>query len=231
MVHWVGFDSLPWGKSQFLTFNIMAKRGFTVMDIQQMKFDVLPFEGEWLEKLGTPEKNFKAIWYGPSGSGKSVDTLKLAAYLTKFGTVAFNSHEQRISSSLQKNINKFIPDAPSTLKFYDSLSYEEMLQKKRVHFWFIDSIQYMKFTYAQYQDFVEKRPNVSLILIGQINGKGRVKGGTDILHAVDIKVNVVAGVAEYRSRFLDTGYASIKLFSPKQPKKVQTINQLPFAND
>ena len=34
------------------------------------KFDIFPFEGEWKESFGEPEKNFQMIIYGDPGNGK-----------------------------------------------------------------------------------------------------------------------------------------------------------------
>ena len=64
-------------------------------------FNVFPFEGEWLESFGEPEKNFTMVLYGDPGNGKTEFAVKFTKYLTNFGRVAYCSYEQGISKSLQ----------------------------------------------------------------------------------------------------------------------------------
>ena len=45
------------------------------------KFDIFPFEGEWKESFGEPEKNFQMIIYGDPGNGKTEFSVKFAKYL------------------------------------------------------------------------------------------------------------------------------------------------------
>jgi predicted ATP-dependent serine protease len=194
-------------------------RGFTVGDIKEKKFRVLEFEDEWRNKMGNPEKNFKAFFYGPSASGKSVEVLKFADYLTKFGRVLYNSHEERIGKTLQDNINQFgIDGQGAKLMFYDALNYEEMCEvakNGRFQFIIIDSAQYMLFTEEQYKDFDRQFPRKSLIIISQINGKGKAKGGDALLHMVDIKVKILDGYATYKSRY-NKGHYEVDLFERKK---------------
>ncbi len=68
------------------------------------KFDIFPFEGEWKESFGEPEKNFQMIIYGDPGNGKTEFSVKFAKYLATFGKVLYCSYEQGISKSLQDAI-------------------------------------------------------------------------------------------------------------------------------
>lgn len=196
----------------------MSDKVMSVATLREKKFYTLGFQGEWLENFGDPERNFRAIFYGPSGSGKSTFTLKFAEYLgNNHGKVLYNSFEEGYSKTLQDRIIKTGVSSPR-LFFADRMQFAEMcdkMKKGRYQFGIIDSLQYMNFTYAQYKRFVDLFPTKSLIVISQVNGRGTIKGGTDIQHAVDIKVNIIGGKANIQSRFA-TQQRSIRLFQPEQ---------------
>ena len=186
-----------------------SKKAISIRTLKQKRFKLLDFDGLWKNRLGTPEEGFCAMIYGPSGSGKTTEMIRLAAYCSQFGKVMYNSWEEGISQTLQETIaDSEIPeDVP--MYFYDSLEYDVMCAKAkstRSKFIVIDSIQYMAFSYAQYQDFVKRFPTKSLLLISQVNNSGKPRNGTQILHAVDIKMQVNAGAAEYRSRYRKGGH-------------------------
>lgn len=204
----------------------MRKKGFTVAEISDKKFKTLPFTGGWLDKMGEPEHNFKMLAFGAPKSGKSVEILKLADYLTNFGRVLYNSHEEGISQSLQQRIANFgITGNGSKLMFFNALDYDEMVdvaKKGRYKFVIIDSAQYMKFTEANYIDFNARFSSKSLIIISQINAKGKTKGGTGFLHMVDIKLSIVNGYATYESRYRNEKY-TIDLYNRNIKKPSQLI--------
>ena len=59
----------------------MAKKTMSVKEILNKKFVVMDFTGQWEEKYGRPEQNFRAMFYGPAKSGKSTECLKFCQYL------------------------------------------------------------------------------------------------------------------------------------------------------
>lgn len=189
-----------------------------VRTLRQKQFHTMDFAEPYQAWMGNPERNFKAMVYGPSGSGKSTFVLKFADYLaSNHGKVLYNSHEEGFSQTLQDRIigNNITSDK---LYFADRMGYEEMvdrMKRSRCQFAVIDSLQYMNFTYAQYKDFVERAKSKSLIIISQTNNRGTVKGGTDILHAVDMKIKVAGGKATIQSRFNSSGVQTITLFNTK----------------
>ena len=203
----------------------MSKKAISVKTLREKKFHLLDFDGEWKEKMGDPEQGFRAMFYGPSGSGKTTEVLRFADYLAQhFGKVMYNSWEEGISKSIQDTVISQNLQADG-LFFFDGLSYEEMCEKAkrgRYRFVIIDSIQYMGFTYSQYQEFNRRFKAKGLILISQVNGKGKARGGEQILHAVDMKVGIDAGKANYRSRYRKGGHYTVDLF--KRPKKQLSLN-------
>lgn len=189
-----------------------------VKTLREKRFQTMELHAPWDTWMGLPERNFKMMVYGPSASGKSTFVLRLCNYLAEHhGKVLYNSHEEGFSQTLQDRVIANNIDAPG-LYFADRMPYDEMVdrvKRSRCQFAVIDSLQYMSFTYAQYKHFVEKLPAKSLIIISQTNNRGTVKGGTDILHAVDIKIQVVAGKATITSRFNGKGVQTVQLFQSK----------------
>lgn len=179
-------------------------RVISIKQIKEKNFHTLTLEEPWASKFGNPERSFKMMIYGPSGSGKSTMTMKLWDYLAhNFGKVLYNSWEEGIAQTLKDRIISTGVSSPN-LMFADRMSFGEMiekLKKGRYHFAVIDSVNYMKFSYSDYKEYEKQVPSKGLILINQVNGQGKIKGGTDILHATDIKINVVKGLAMIESRY------------------------------
>lgn len=192
------------------------KKALSAKHFLDKEFHLVGLQEEWLKKFGDAEVGFSIIMYGPSGSGKSVEVLRFANYFANnHGKVMYNSCEEGISKSIQDRIKQFNCDS-NKLYFYDNLTYQEMIHKAKVGRYqmvVIDSAQYMGFTYADYQDFVKRfKGKKSLIVVSQVNGQNKVRGGERILHAVDIKVNIIHGRAHIRSRYLK-GHQTITLFT------------------
>ena len=186
--------------------------------LRERRFKSLAFTGFWKELIGEPEQNFKVLCYGPEKSGKSTLVIKLANYLAEnFGKCLYNSHEEGHSKTFQDRIernnigseNLFIGHKVS---FEDMMS--ESFRKKYYKFVVIDSLQYMKLTYEQYKQLTERYRNMSFIFISQMNGRGKIKGGTDIAHAVDVKIHCFEGMARVESRFAQV--RTIKLFDKNE---------------
>ena len=73
-----------------------ARNAKGVRELLSMKFDTLPFEGEWYDAFGTPESRGVWIVWGKSGSGKTSFVMKLCKELCKYGRVVYNSLEEGI---------------------------------------------------------------------------------------------------------------------------------------
>lgn len=80
-------------------------RAASVEQVLKTKFQLLPFEGDWLESLGCPELTGTWIIWGSSGNGKTRFALQLCKYLCRFGRVAYNSLEEGVSQSLKLALN------------------------------------------------------------------------------------------------------------------------------
>lgn len=193
--------------------------------LKEKQFDSLEFDGLWLQLFGCPEKNFRMLCFGKEKSGKSTLVLRFADYLAaNFGKVFYNSHEEGFSKTFQDRI---ISNNISSEKLFigHKISYEEMMDdsfKRRYYkFIVIDSLQYMNLTYAQYKSLIERYNRKSFIFISQINGRGKIKGGTDISHAVDIKVFCSDGNAKVQSRFAEENIVEIFKGKKKGQLKIE----------
>jgi predicted ATP-dependent serine protease len=203
------------------------KKPISAQNIREKVFHVIPFEGDWATKYGQPEQSFSAMFYGPPGSGKSTEVLKFCEYLAQnFGAVCYNSCEEGISKTLQDTvINANVKS--NRIYFYDSLTFPELMEtlKKGKHkFAVIDSAQYMRLTYSQYQELRKAFPKKGIIIVSQVNGRGNVHGGQQMLHAMDIKANINAGLANIRSRYIKGGHVEFRLFGGKKQSVQQSLD-------
>ena len=190
-------------------------RTLSVTELSKKQFQCLEFDGDWKEMFGNPEVNFRLMFYGPPKSGKSTMVLKFSNYLAeKFGKVLYNSHEEGHSETLKKRIidNQI---TSKSLFIGHLIPFEEMLaiiKPRRYRFIIIDSVNYMNMNYHQYQLLIKTYPTKGFIFIAQVNGKGAVKGGTDIKHAVDGTVYMSNGTAHIQTRFAPE--KTIQIFKP-----------------
>jgi hypothetical protein len=171
-------------------------RAYSVSNVLTKKFNPLEFDGLWEQTLGKPDKAFSAIIFGRSSTGKTEAAIKLAKYLTNFGTVDYDSLEQGLSSTMQAAIERnHLENTKYPFRLLDRIPFEELLNRmkkpKSADFLFIDSAQYMRITKNQYYELKElmliKRKGI--IWVSQAKGK-EPKGALadDIRYDVDLKL-------------------------------------------
>jgi hypothetical protein len=171
-------------------------------------WDALP--AEWQRIIGLPEKGFKMLIWGASGSGKTTFTMHLCKALAGLGRVYYNSIEEGEGRTIQNAFKRAgLQDVPAE-KFAlgDRHSYDEMVEvlaakRNRIQFVVIDSIQYLNLTAAQYKNLVSLFPRKTFILISWEKAGGAPKGehAQGIRYMVDVKCYVKKGVAVADSRF------------------------------
>nr|WP_157535912.1 hypothetical protein [Mucilaginibacter sp. L294] len=141
--------------------------------------------GEFAPHLGDVPFAFQMIVAGNSGNGKTEYCIRLAKALAKYGKVAWLSYEQGHGYDLQKACNRNRMDEVSG-RFYiidpnesrkPNKSYLEELDeylkaRNSPDFIFIDSLDYTKFSFDDY-DFLKKKygKRKALIFISHANGK------------------------------------------------------------
>lgn len=156
-------------------FKTFARNAKGVRELLSMKFDTLPFEGEWYDAFGTPESRGVWIVWGKSGSGKTSFVMKLCKELCKYGRVVYDSLEEGISLTMQNTVRRsnmleanrrFLLVCESM----DELSLR-LKRQKSPDFVVIDSFQYTQMTYAQYIRFKERHKNKLLIFVSHASGQ------------------------------------------------------------
>lgn len=122
-------------------------RGLNVGNINQKKFQVIPFSGDWKEAFDEPEATGVWFIYGDSGAGKSSLSIQLAKELSKTRRVGVNSLEEGISLPLRKRIKQNGLEPKDRVVFYDRLNIEQLnellTKRKSIDVIFLDTVQYL----------------------------------------------------------------------------------------
>lgn len=159
------------------------KRAVSVAEIYTKKFNVLPFEGEWLDAIGEPELTGTWIVWGNSGNGKTRFVLQLCKYLASLGKkVIYDSLEEGASLSMR---NAFIDVGMEEVKrrilLLDAEPIDQLIERlkkrKSADVVAIDSVQYTGMNYKDYKALRAMFPKKLFILISHADGKnpeGRV---------------------------------------------------------
>ncbi len=158
----------------------------------EKSFHTFAFEGEWKDSFGEPEKNFKMIYYGGSGEGKTEFMVRFAKYLATFGKVSYVSPEQGISKSLQDAIiRNNLDDVSGKVMFLSGGLFSELvvyIKKSQSRIIIIDSLDYMKLTVEQFKILVKTYPKKAFIIIAWAkNGTPKSQHAKDIEFMCDIK--------------------------------------------
>lgn len=151
------------------------KRAISVDEILKMKFIEMPFEGEWLDSFGEPERTGVWLMWGHSGNGKTSFALQLSRYLTQFGKVAYNTLEEGARKSFQlavkrhhlKTVKKkfvILNEGLEDLK-------ERLSKRKSPDIIIIDSFQYTGLSKTEYKALKAEFPNKLFIFISHAEGK------------------------------------------------------------
>ena len=225
-------------------------RALNAKEFLSKKFETLPFDDVWLQAFGEPEANFSMIIYGKSGNGKTEVAVKFMKYMTKFGKCLYDSFEQGFSRSLQQAwIRQKIEEVSAQTLVVHKEPFEELVsrlrKKKSPRTVFIDSVQYIKLTYEQWQYLRTQFPRKRFIMIAHAE-RDDPKGGAAkaIEFDVDIKVLIKGFQLFPRSRFggnepfvfYEQGHQNWLLRQQKnrpmqKSKTEETAPELPFAKE
>ena len=184
-------------------------RTIGLKQLDQMKFDRLPFEGEWRKAVGNPTKNFSAILYGNSGNGKTTGIILLVKYVCSFGLRAcYISHEEGVSGTMQDAFNRqnMMSENSGQIVLAEDASFEETLEyfSKRgsPEVAIIDSIDHCDMTKEQYIILRQKLKKKIIILVAWSQGsRPKTQAAKDIEYMVDVKLFVKNFMIWPKSRF------------------------------
>jgi len=181
-------------------------------DIVNKQRYIYPFEGKFFESFGKPEKYAKWFFTGPSFSGKSTLMFIICQYLSRFGTVDYNNHEeaggdsetvvQKIGiSGMNGNNGIRLYKAPLESDVYETF-YDRLIKRKSASFAVLDSIQHAemnKKSYLHYTDSLcNPRKGKSMLFVSHWVKNDFTKF---VKHDCDIKVEVIGYVAHIESRY------------------------------
>lgn len=183
------------------------KRAYSPTEVQQMNIPCFPFEGEWEAAFGRPGRTGTWIIWGESGNGKSAFVMKLAKYLCRWCTVAYDSLEEGTGLSFQNTLNRERMDEVNRrFKILDGEPVDDLserLSKRRSpDAVIIDSFQYTGLTYASYKALKEKHRNKLLIFVSHCEGQNpEGRAAKKVAYDADMKIFIKGFRAMCKGRF------------------------------
>jgi hypothetical protein len=175
--------------------------------------NIYPFEGVYQNSFGRPERHAKWFITGPSFAGKSSLIFNLCNYLTQFGIVDYNNHEEAGGDSetvAHKIIQSGMQDKDGKVRLYkapiESNEYEtfgeRLMKKKSADFAVLDSIQHAELSKKQYLHLTDllchPKKGKSFLFISHWVKNDFTKF---VKHDCDIKIEVMGFVASVESRY------------------------------
>lgn len=186
------------------TFDRNAKG---VREIMEMKYDTFPFEGEWYDAFGLPER--KGVWliWGNSANGKTSFAMKLCKYLCQFGRVAYDSLEEGVSLTMRNTLVRYgMMDVNRRFLLIDNENMQQLSirlkRQKSPDIVVIDSFQYTQMTYREYISFKENHKNKLLIFISHADGRfPNGRAAKSVMYDASLKIYVEGFRAFSKGRF------------------------------
>lgn len=154
----------------------------SIKNVEDAKFQYIPFEGEWFQAFGRPERSGCWIIYGKSGQGKTHFALMLARELERLGMrVLFISLEMGLQSDFKSEIKQAgIYSGTSRIQLSsdcDGISdlESEITKQRSADVVFVDSVQYLGDQCGvKAKDIIalrKKYPRKMFIFISHVEGK------------------------------------------------------------
>jgi len=186
----------------------MLKRAISIDQITKMKFKTMKFDGAFADSFGVEvDRTGNWIIYGNSGHGKTTLCLMLAKYLTQFGRVAYDTIEEGARLSFQKAIIRHKFNAIEKRRFIiisEELPdiIERLSRQKSPDFIFIDSLQFLGISKAEYKKLVRMFPTKLFIWISHADGKKPYGTLAEYVeYNGDVKIRVEGFKAIVKGRF------------------------------
>lgn len=179
----------------------MGKRAYSVRNVMDAKFRTLPFDGEWLSAVGTPELTGSWMIYGAPKNGKTTFAMMLAKYLTRFGRVAYDSVEEGLSQTVKMAMERVgMEEVGHRLILLDKEGVDELSERlakrKSPGIVVIDSVQFLGLNFSQYKRLKERFPDKLFVYISHVDGR-KPEGST--AQSIWRDSNVYFNVEGYRA--------------------------------
>ncbi len=197
---------------------ITSEKIKTSIEVRQMEFKALGFNGEWNDFLGSPSLNFSMVIHGLPGQGKSTFSLLFALYLAEnFGKVIYITAEEGFSKTMQDKLKLNKASHPdlhiADLKSMDEIKAE--VNPNMYNFIFIDSLNVLHIDIEDLHELHKRYQGAAMITVSQSTKDGKIRGSQEIVHVCDIAIDVTNGVARTtKNRFQAT------------PKELEIFNRL-----
>lgn len=150
-------------------------RAWSVTDILNKKYKVIPFTGEWYNSFSQPEANGCWFIWANSGNGKTTFTLKLCKELTQFEKVLYNSLEEGSAMTMQLAFRKAGLATVKRKLMLVCETIDELIVRldkpKSQNIVVLDSFQYTGLTFERYRELIKRYPRKLFIIISQADGK------------------------------------------------------------
>ncbi len=169
------------------------------LSLDSMK-DKLPLKSDWLPIFGKPTKGFKALVFGKAGSGKTTMLLDFAKDFAGIGKVLYVTGEQsKVRNGELEIADTFVERAFSRSANVKNIEVAASLPKNLSQYDLVilDSVQALEMKPSDLDAIAEKYPELSIIIVSQINKRGNYKGTTAWAHNPDIIIELPSyGIAE-----------------------------------
>ena len=151
------------------------KRAYSVQNVLDAKFNVLPFDGQWLDAMGCPQLGGSWLIYGAPKNGKTTLAMQIAKYMCKFAKVAYNSVEEGLSLSIRAAIQRtYMEDVRRRFLLLDKEDVQDITERlsRRLSpdVIIVDSVQFLGLKWSEYKQLKDSFPNKLFIYISHIDG-------------------------------------------------------------
>ncbi|MCZ2084130.1 MAG: hypothetical protein LC112_07630 [Flavobacteriales bacterium] len=182
------------------------KKALSSTDLLAKKYDLIDWDGEWLDNFDSPES--RGVWSvsGNSGNGKTSFLLQLAKECTNHGRVLYNSLEEGDSLTMQKAWQMHgLQDCGRKIQLIKSTPEQldlRLSKRQSPDIIIIDSWQYMNLNFKEYLEMKEKYSKKLFIINQQMDGnKIMGKTGARINYDADLKIWVEGFKAFSKGRY------------------------------
>jgi nucleoside-triphosphatase THEP1 len=204
----------------------MATKNYGAKDIEAWKFEEIPLSAPWRDHLGDLTEGFRLHITGPAKNGKTEYLLQLCQELCEnFGKVSFNSTEQVRTSGFQKayrrnNLSRFgnkFSLADKSQKSFD-VWFKKLCSKATGKVIVLDSTDYMRLTFEQWQQLNDKFGHKSIILVSW--------KGNPLIKKLEYMMDAIIEVKDFKAHIASRvgGGKKYNIWPDKHPDKA-TVHQ------
>lgn len=146
-------------------------RSMSINILYSKKFKTFPFEKEWKQLFGTPERSGMWLLYGNEKNGKTTCALKLADYLSEFVKTLYVSGEEGLGYEFVQACKRAKMQSKKNLQFSEYVPVEELDEKltkqRSPSIVFIDNVTVYsdELKNGKLRAFLKRHPNKLFIFI------------------------------------------------------------------